>query len=111
MGIVHQRLISEKKDEMRETIQLFKILRNKNKIEILLLLKKKPLHVSEIKKSVSFSFSTASQYLKEMEIAGLVEKTKYKRWMIYRLKSDNKLMWDILNMFEKYTQKNKEFIW
>jgi len=68
-------------------------------LEILLLLKRKPLCVSEVKNNLSFSFSTISQYLKENY--GLVEKIKLGHWMIYRLKSDNKLMWEVLNKLEK----------
>ena len=70
---------------MKDLISTFKVLSDKNRTRIILMLKIRPLCVCEIYEVLNIALSTISAHLKLMKNAGIIEATKDGRWVIYDL--------------------------
>ena len=68
---------------MSNTIEVFKCLSDKSRLNILNLLIKKPMYVELISKSLTLAPSTVSFHLKKLEKAGLVRSEKDQYYTMY----------------------------
>ncbi|PAT01914.1 ArsR family transcriptional regulator [Candidatus Izimaplasma bacterium ZiA1] len=68
---------------MSNTIEVFKCLSDKSRLNILNLLIKKPMYVELISKSLKLAASTVSFHLKKLEKAGLVRSEKDQYYTMY----------------------------
>lgn len=68
--------------------QIFKALGEPNRLAIALMLEKREMCVCEIVDILPVSFSTISSHLKVLLNAGVVEKEREGKWIVYRLSND-----------------------
>jgi ArsR family transcriptional regulator len=96
--------------EMKQYIDIFKALSDKNRLRILLMLRVRPLCVCEISEVLNIAFSTISAHLKLLRNTGLIEDEKDGRWVIYRLTEDNEFFDEILGNIEEKLEGNKQVL-
>jgi len=85
---------------------LFKAFSNKTRLEIINLLKIKPLTVTEICEQLNFEQSRVSHNLKYLETCGVVESEKKGKWVKYYL--DKKTILPIVKVFDIYIKNYQE---
>ena len=73
---------------MKESAELFKLLSVDKRIEIVELLKKKPMSVSALAKELKITQSAVSQHLRVLKGAGLVKDERRGYWIYYSLNRD-----------------------
>ena len=78
-----------------ETIHLFKILSDKTRLSIILLVKEKEMNVSEISQALNMEQSAVSHQLSVLREARLVKSRREKRSVFYS--PDDHHIYDILN--------------
>ncbi|MBI2670781.1 winged helix-turn-helix transcriptional regulator [Candidatus Woesearchaeota archaeon] len=83
----------------------FKAFSNQTRLEIIQLLKKKPLTVTEICYKTGFEQSRVSHNLRCLEHCGFVKITQNGNSRVYTL--DEETIVPIVNLFEKHIQKYK----
>ena len=70
---------------MKESAELFKLLSVDKRIEIVELLKKEPMSVNALAKSLGITQSAVSQHLRVLKGAGLVRDERQGYWIYYSL--------------------------
>lgn len=70
---------------MKDFLKVMRALSNSGRVEIIKLLRRKPLCVSEIRDALGLAQPTVSKHLKLLENAGLVTYVKKGLWVHYRL--------------------------
>ncbi len=70
---------------MKESADLFKILSVDKRIEIIELLKKKPISVNSLAENLGITQSAVSQHLRVLKAAGLVTDERQGYWIYYSL--------------------------
>ncbi len=88
--------------------QIFKALGEPNRLTIALMLEKREMCVCEIVDILPVSFSTISSHLKVLLNAGVVEKEREGKWIVYRL-SDDKFVRRVLTSLLEELKKHKDF--
>ncbi|NOZ69687.1 MAG: winged helix-turn-helix transcriptional regulator [Deferribacteres bacterium] len=73
---------------MKEAAALFKILSVDKRIEIIELLKKKPMSVNGLADKLGITQSAVSQHLRVLKAAGLVRDNRKGYWIYYSLNKD-----------------------
>src|SRR3990170_1052555 len=73
---------------MKKSAELFKLLSVDKRIEIVELLKKKPMSVSALAKELKITQSAVSQHLRVLKGAGLVKDERRGYWIYYSLDRD-----------------------
>lgn len=73
---------------MKEAAELFKILSVDKRIEIIELLKEKPLSVNVLAKALGITQSAVSQHLRILKSAGLVRDERKGYWIYYSLNKE-----------------------
>lgn len=73
---------------MKESAELFKLLSVDKRIEIVELLKKKPMSVSALAGALGITQSAVSQHLRVLKGAGLVKDERQGYWIYYSLNKD-----------------------
>ncbi len=73
---------------MKEAAALFKILSVDKRIEIVELLKKKPMSVNGLADKLGITQSAVSQHLRVLKAAGLVRDKRKGYWIYYSLNKD-----------------------
>jgi DNA-binding transcriptional ArsR family regulator len=73
---------------MKEAADLFKILSVDKRIEIIELLKKKPMSVNSLADKLGVTQSAVSQHLRVLKSAGLVADERQGYWIFYSLNFD-----------------------
>ena len=81
----------------------FKAFSNKTRLEIIELLRNKPLTVTEICEKTGFEQSRISHNLRCLEYCGFVKVSKYGNYRIYSL--DEETIAPIVDLFEKHIKK------
>ena len=84
----------------------FKGFSNQTRLEIIDLLKKKPLTVNEISKKLNFEQSRVSHNLKCLENCGFVSATQEGNFRKYSL--DQETILPIVKLFDKHIKKYKQ---
>jgi len=84
----------------------FKAFSNQTRLEIISLLRKKPLTVTEICKKTGFEQSRVSHNLRCLENCGFVKVTPEGNFRKYEL--DSETIAPIVDLFEKHIQKYKK---
>ena len=70
---------------MKEAAELFKILSVDKRIEIIEILKKKPMNVNALADVLGITQSAVSQHLRVLKAAGLVSDERQGYWIYYSL--------------------------
>ncbi len=70
---------------MKELIKIFKVLSDKNRLRILLMLSRKPLCVCELREVLGITFSTVSKHLSILRDAGFIVSKKEGKWVNYKI--------------------------
>ena len=70
---------------MKDSAELFKVLSVDRRIEIIELLKKGPMSVNALTKSLGATQSAVSQHLRTLKSAGLVKSERKGYWIYYTL--------------------------
>jgi len=70
---------------MKEAAELFKVLSVDKRIEIIELLKEKPLSVNALAEALGITQSAVSQHLRVLKAAGLVSDERQGYWIYYSL--------------------------
>ncbi len=73
---------------MKEAADLFKILSVDKRIEIIELLKKKPMSVNALADNLGVTQSAVSQHLRVLKATGLVNDDRQGYWIYYSLNRD-----------------------
>ncbi len=73
---------------MKKAAELFKILSVDKRIEIIELLKKKPMSVNGLADKLGITQSAVSQHLRVLKAAGLVMDNRKGYWIYYSLNKD-----------------------
>ncbi len=73
---------------MKESADLFKILSVEKRIEIIELLKKKPMSVNALADKLGITQSAVSQHLRVLKAAGLVIDNRQGYWIYYSLNKE-----------------------
>lgn len=73
---------------MKNKIDIFKVLGEKNRVRILLMLLQKPLCVCEITSVLNLNTSTVSNHLALLRDAGFVVDEKEGKWINYKINHD-----------------------
>ena len=73
---------------MKESAELFKLLSVDKRIEIVELLKKKPMSVNALAGALGITQSAVSQHLRVLKSAGLVKDERQGYWIYYSLMRD-----------------------
>lgn len=73
---------------MKESAELFKLLSVDKRIEIVELLKKKPMSVNALAEALGITQSAVSQHLRVLKSAGLVKDERQGYWIYYSLMRD-----------------------
>ncbi len=73
---------------MKEAAELFKILSVDKRIEIIELLKNKPMSVNALADALGVTQSAVSQHLRVLKAAGLVKDERQGYWIYYSLNRD-----------------------
>lgn len=73
---------------MKESADLFKILSVDKRIEIIELLKKKPMSVNALADALGITQSAVSQHLRVLKGASLVKDERQGYWIFYSLNKD-----------------------
>ena len=73
---------------MKESAELFKLLSVDKRIEIVELLKKKPMSVNALAQALGITQSAVSQHLRVLKSAGLVKDERQGYWIYYSLMRD-----------------------
>ena len=94
---------------MKQYLDLFKALSDKNRLRILLMLRVRPLCVCEISEVLNIALSTISAHLKLLKTSGLIEDEKEGRWVIYRLAASNEFFHEILGRIEEQLERDEQF--
>jgi ArsR family transcriptional regulator len=94
---------------MKQYLDLFKALSDKNRLRILLMLRVRPLCVCEISEVLNVALSTISAHLKLLKTTGLIEDEKEGRWVIYRLAVSNEFFHEILGRIEDQLESDEQF--
>lgn len=84
----------------------FKAFSNQTRLEIIQLLRKKPLTVTEISKKTGFEQSRVSHNLRCLEHCGFVKITPYGNFRKYEL--DAETIIPIVDLFEKHIKKYRK---
>ncbi|UCB47490.1 MAG: winged helix-turn-helix transcriptional regulator [Spirochaetota bacterium] len=95
---------------MKQCVDIFKALSDKNRMRILLMLRVRPLCVCEISEVLNIAFSTISAHLKLLRNTGLIEDEKDGRWVIYRLVEGDEFFDDILGSVEEKLHGDKQVL-
>ena len=95
---------------MKQYLDLFKALSDKNRLRILLMLRVRPLCVCEISEVLNIALSTISAHLKLLKTAGLIEDEKEGRWVIYRQTSRSDFVDEILSMVEDRLKEDEQVL-
>jgi len=95
---------------VKNYIDIFKALSDKNRLRILLMLRIRPLCVCEITEVLNIAFSTISAHLKLLRNAGLIEDEKEGRWVIYRLAKGNEFFDEILGIVAEKLQGDQQVL-
>jgi ArsR family transcriptional regulator len=74
---------------MKQIVDTFKALGDRNRLRILLMLHIRPLCVCEIEEVLDIALSTVSQHLRTMRYTGLIKDRKEGRWVVYSLAEDD----------------------
>jgi ArsR family transcriptional regulator, arsenate/arsenite/antimonite-responsive transcriptional repressor len=74
---------------MRELVNIFKALSDRNRMRIMKLLENRPLCVCEITAVLKLAPSTISKHLSILRQANLIMDEKEGKWVNYRLNQDN----------------------
>jgi DNA-binding transcriptional ArsR family regulator len=73
---------------VKKSAELFKLLSVDKRIEIVELLKKKPMSVNALAKALGITQSAVSQHLRVLKSAGLVKDERQGYWIYYSLIRD-----------------------
>lgn len=73
---------------MKESAEMFKVLSVDKRIEIIELLKKKPMSVNTLADSLGVTQSAVSQHLRVLKAVALVEDERRGYWVYYSLNKD-----------------------
>jgi len=73
---------------VKESAELFKLLSVDKRIEIVELLKKKPMNVNALAQALGITQSAVSQHLRVLKSAGLVKDERQGYWIYYSLMRD-----------------------
>jgi len=94
---------------MERVSKIFKVLSDKNRIRILLLLTKKDLCVCEIQEILGVTVSTVSKHLSLLKEVGYVSDVREGKWTIYSLNkfSDDLLLSQLLLLLPIYLNDNE----
>ncbi len=95
-------------DNLKRYSQIFKALGEQNRLAIALMLEKREMCVCEIVDILPVSFSTISSHLKVLLNAGIVEKERDGKWIVYRLSSD-KFVRNILTALLEELKEDEDF--
>ena len=87
---------------------IFKALGEPNRLAIVLMLKERKMYVCEIVAVLPVSFSTISSHLKVLLNAGIVEKERDGKWIVYSLSSD-KMIGDVIEAVIKRLKSDRGF--
>ena len=74
---------------MKEAAELFKMLSVDKRIEIIELLKKEPMSVNALADNLGVTQSAASQHLRVLKAAGLVNDERQGYWIYYSLNRES----------------------
>ncbi|MGF9712825.1 MULTISPECIES: ArsR/SmtB family transcription factor [Paenibacillus] len=77
-------------EQINEMSESFKMLGDKTRLTIMALLKERPLCVCDIVDLLETSQPNASQHLRKLKSAGLVNETRKGQWVYYSLNIDDK---------------------
>lgn len=83
-----------------KTINLFKVLSDRTRLSIVLLIKEKEMNVSEISRALNMEQSAVSHQLSVLRSARLVKSRREKRSVFYC--PDDQHVYDILNQVTKH---------
>lgn len=75
---------------MNKILKLFKVLSDKNRLRILLMLSQKPLCVCELQDVLQITVSTVSKHLSLLREAELIKDEKDGKWVNYKLNISTK---------------------
>lgn len=77
-------------EQINEMAEHFKLLGDKTRLTIMALLKERPLCVCDIVSLLETSQPNASQHLRKLKSAGLVNETRKGQWNYYSLNIEDK---------------------
>lgn len=95
---------------MKDLLNPFKVLSDENRVRIILMLKIRPLCVSEIHEVLNIALSTISAHLKVMKNAGMVDDAKDGRWVIYDLVRGKSFVDGLIDSLENELRKEHVII-
>jgi ArsR family transcriptional regulator, arsenate/arsenite/antimonite-responsive transcriptional repressor len=75
-------------EDMREKIEIFKVLSEPNRVRILMMLLQKPMCVCEITSVLNISTATVSNHLSFLRKSGFIEDEKEGKWINYKIAED-----------------------
>lgn len=70
---------------MKKLIRIFKVLSDRNRLRILLMLERKPLCVCELQFVLKITISTVSKHLSILREAGFISDEKAGKWVNYKI--------------------------
>ncbi|TDF92792.1 ArsR/SmtB family transcription factor [Paenibacillus piri] len=77
-------------EQINEMSETFKLLGDKTRLTMMALLKERPLCVCDIVDLLETSQPNASQHLRKLKSAGLVNETRKGQWIYYSLNIEDK---------------------
>jgi ArsR family transcriptional regulator len=86
-------------EAVRNEIEVFKALGDKNRVRIAMMLRERPMCVCEIDSVLDIALSTVSSHLKILKTSGIIRDKKDGRWVIYSINEENYFVTDILDLF------------
>jgi DNA-binding transcriptional ArsR family regulator len=78
-------VIQRYRGTMKEFITFMKALSDPNRVKIVKMLQRRMLCICEIQEALGLAQSTASKHQKILENSGIIEYSKERRWVNYRL--------------------------
>lgn len=96
---------------MKDFLKIMKALSDSNRLRIVSMLKVRELCVCEITEVLQLATSTVSKHLSILEEAGIIADEKDGKWVNYKIAdNNNKLVPDILKLFEQYKGKDIQLL-
>jgi ArsR family transcriptional regulator len=89
--------------------ELFKLLGDKNRLQIVALLVERELCVCELVELLQTSQPNISQHIRKLKDAGLVKETRKGQWMYYGLQSSEEDFQAILKLIPSQSDKLNAF--
>ncbi|MGB9702799.1 MAG: ArsR/SmtB family transcription factor [Candidatus Kapaibacteriota bacterium] len=97
---------------MNDLLNIFKILSDKNRLRILMMLYEQELCVCEIQEIIQVTISTVSKHLSILKSAGFIEERKKGKWVYYRIAKNfnNMPLKEILFILPSWLEGNEEIM-